>query len=99
MAVITLMPGYVQLTQESVIAYANCLIANWTQAGWNPQKHKEVLNHIAWSGVSNSVMNQVGPKTPSSGRFDAVDEFFDRAAASDVTLVENMKPQQPRRWQ
>jgi len=32
--------------------------------------------------------------TPACGRFDTLDEFFDKAAASEVTHVENKKPQQ-----
>jgi hypothetical protein len=46
-AVITLMQRYIQLPQESVRAYANRLKANWRQAGWNLQKHEEVLYYIA----------------------------------------------------
>jgi hypothetical protein len=93
-AVITLMQGYIQLPQESVRAYADRLKANWRQAGWNLLKYKEVLYDIAWAGLRNSLKNKVGQMTPACGRFDTLDEFLDKAAASEVTHVENKKPQQ-----
>jgi len=88
-AVITVMQRYIQLPQESVRAHANCLIANWRQAGWNLQKHEEVLYEIAWASIYNSLKNTVGPMMPACGRFDTFDEFFDMAAASEVTHVEH----------
>jgi len=87
--VITLMQGYIQLPQESVRAYANHLKANWRQAGWNLQKHEEVLYNIAWAGLRNSLKNKLGLMKPACGRFDTLDEFFDKAAASEVTHVTN----------
>jgi hypothetical protein len=93
-AVITLMQGYIQLPQESVRAYANRLKANWKQAGWNLQKHEDVLYNIAWADLRNSLKNKVGPMTPACGRLDTLDEFFDKGAALEVTHVGNKKPQQ-----
>jgi hypothetical protein len=97
--VITLMQKYIQLRQESVRAYANRVKANWKQAGWNLQKNEEVLYDIAWAALRNSLKNNVGPRTPACGRFDTLDEFLDKAAASEVTHVENMKPQQQQQKQ
>jgi hypothetical protein len=97
--VITLMHGYIQLPQESVRAYANRLKANWRQAGWNLQKHKEVLYDIAWAGLRNCLMNTVGPMRPACGRLESLDEFFDKAAASEVTPVDHKKPQQQQQQQ
>jgi len=98
-AVITLMQEYIQFPQESVRAYANRVKANWRQAGWNLQKNDEVLYDIAWAGLRNSLKNKVGPMTPACGRFDTLDEFFDKAMASEVTHVENKKPQQQQQQQ
>jgi hypothetical protein len=91
--VIPLMQGYIQLPQESVRAYANHLKAKWRQAGWNLQKHEEVLYDIAWAGLHNSLKNKVGPMTPACGKFDTLNEFFDKAVASEVTHVKNKTPQ------
>jgi hypothetical protein len=99
MAVITLMQGYIQLPQELVRAYVNHLKANWRQAGWNLQQHEEVLYDIAWAGLRNCLQNNVGPMTPACGRFDTLDEFFDKAAASDITHLENKMPQQQQQQQ
>jgi len=84
--VITLMQGYIQLPQESVRSYANCLKATWRHAGWNLQKHEAVLYDIAWAGLCNSLKNQVGLMTPACGRFDTFDKFFDKAAASELPM-------------
>jgi hypothetical protein len=97
--VITLMSGYIQLPRESVRAYANRLKANWRQDGWNLPKHEEVLYDIARAGLRNSLKHKVGPMTPAGGRFDTLDEFFAKPAASDVTHVENKKPQQMQQQQ
>jgi hypothetical protein len=93
-AVIRLMQEFTQLPQEPVRAYANRLKANWRQAGWNLQKHEEVLYDIAWAGLRNSLKNKVGPMTPTCGRFDTMDELFDKAAASEITHIDSKKPQQ-----
>jgi len=98
-AVITLMQEYIQLPQELVRAYANRVKVHWRQAGWNRQKHEEVLYDIAWAGLRNSLKNNVGPMTPSCGRYDTLDEFFDKAEASEVTHAENTKPQQQEQQQ
>jgi hypothetical protein len=68
--------------------------ANWRQAGWNLQKHEEVLYDIAWAGLRNSFKNNVALMTPACVRFDTLDEVFDKAAASEVTHVANKMPQQ-----
>jgi hypothetical protein len=98
-AVIMLMQGYIQLPQESVRAYANHLKANWRQAGWNLQKHEEVLYDSVWAGLCNSLKNQVELMTPACGRFDSLDEVFDKAVALEVTHVENKMPQQQQQQQ
>jgi len=99
LAVITLMQEYIQLPQRSVRAYANRVKANWRHAGWNLQKHEEVLYDIAWAGLRNSLQNIVELMTTACSRFDTLDVFFDKAAASEVTHVENQKPQQQQQQQ
>jgi len=98
-AVITLMQGYIQHRPESVRAYANCLNANWRQAGWNLQKTKEVLYDIACAGLCNTLKNKVGLITPAWGRFNTIEEFFDKTAASEVTHIESKKQQQQQQQQ
>jgi hypothetical protein len=66
---------------------------------WNLQKRKEVLYDIAWAGLRNSLKNKVGPRTSTCSRFDTLDQFFDKAAASEVAHVENKKPQQQQQLQ
>jgi len=95
-----LMQELMQLLQELVRAYANHLKANWRQAGWNLQKHKEFLYDIAWAGLCNSLKYKVGLMMPTCDRFDTLDEFLNTAAASEVTHVEKTKkPQQQQHQQ
>jgi hypothetical protein len=98
-AVIELMQGFIQLPKELVIAYANPLKVNSRQAVWNLQQHEEVLYNIAWAGQHNSLNNQFGPMTAAIGRFDTLNKFLDKAAALDVTHVENNKPRQEQQQQ
>ena len=92
--VITRMQEYTQLAQESVKVYANRVKANSRQAGWNLQKHDEVLYNIAYTALRNSLKNKVRPMTPSCSSVDTWDELFDKAESSEVTQVENKKAQQ-----
>jgi len=87
------MQEYIQHAQESVRAYANHVKGNCGQAGWNQQRHEEVLYNIARAGLRNSLKDKVGPRMPAAGRFDTLDEIFDNAVASEVTHVEHNKPQ------
>jgi len=70
------------------------LKANWRQPGWNLQTHEEVLYDIAWAGLCNSLRNRRGLITPARGRFDTLEEFLDKVNASEVSNIENKKPQQ-----
>ena len=88
------MREYIQIPKGSVRANANDGKANRRQAGWNLLKHEEVLYNIAWAGLRNSLKNKVGPMTPACSRFDTLEEFLNKAAASEVTHVKNQNPQQ-----
>jgi hypothetical protein len=99
MVVIMLIQGNINLSQELVRVYANCLNAIWRQAGLNLQMHEEVLYDIAWAGLPQSHKNQVGPMMPTCGRFDTLDEFFDKATALEVTHVDNKQPLQQQQQQ
>jgi len=81
--------GNIQLPQELVGAYANRVKANWRQAGWDLKEHEEVLYNIPWAGLRNYLKNKVGPMMPAYGRFDTLNQFFDEAAALEVTHVKN----------
>lgn len=89
MAVIQLMQEYVKLPQELVRAYANHVKPSWRQAGWNLLKLEVVLYDIARAGLPDSLKNKVGPMSPGCRRVDSLDEFFDKATASNVTHVKN----------
>jgi len=98
-AVMTPIQEYLQLPQELFRAYANHLKANQWHAGWNLQNHEDVLYDSAWAGLRNCLKNKVGPLTPTCRRLDTFDQILDKAAASEVTHVENMKPQQQQQQQ
>jgi len=98
-AVIALMQGYIQLPKDSVRAYANSLKAIWSQAGWNLQKHEEVLYDIACAGLHNSLKNKVELMTHTCGTTDTLDEFFDNATSSEATHVRTNHPQQQQKQQ
>ena len=54
---------------------------------WDTPGSFQWLNYIL-------LMNRVGTMMPACGRYDSLDKFFHKAAASEVTHVDNTKPQQ-----
>jgi hypothetical protein len=54
-AAITLTQEYIKLPPESVRVYAKRVKANWRHAGWNLQKHEELLYDIAWAGLISTL--------------------------------------------
>jgi len=85
--------------QELDKAYANCVKANWGQVGWNLLTPEELVYNIPEADICNSLRYNIGPLTPACIRFVSWAEFFDKAAASEVTHVENKKPQQQHQLQ
>ena len=84
---------------ESVRFYANRIKANWRLAGWLWQQNKK-LYEIAWGGLRPRLKSKIKPLSPKNGRFDCMEELFDRAAHSQVK-PDGTKPgpQQPQQQQ
>jgi hypothetical protein len=93
------MTDFLQGANEPVRVYANRIKANWRAAGWLPQDNKN-LYEIAWSGLRPGLKSKIKPLTPKNGRFDSMEELFDRAANSEVKLDgKKPQPQQPQQQQ
>jgi len=86
------MQEYLPLAQDLVRAYANRVIAKWTQNGSNQQTHEEVLFSIAWGFLPIVLKNTVGPMMSRSRGVEYNDQFFDKAVVSEVTHVKNETP-------
>jgi len=71
--------GYHDL-KECVWAYANRFRKNWREAGWDEQIHHKMLYSMIWSGLKEYLLPKIKPFTDQSGRFNNIDELFDRAA-------------------
>jgi hypothetical protein len=93
------MTDFLQGANEPVRVYANRIKANWRAAGWLPQDNKN-LYEIAWSGLRPGLKSKIKPLTPKNGRFDSMEELFDRAADSEVKPDgKKPQPQQPQQQQ
>jgi hypothetical protein len=77
------MTDCLQGTNELVRVYANRIKANWRSAELLPQDNKN-LYEIAWSRLRPGLKSKIKPLTPKKGRFDSMEELFDRAADSEV---------------
>jgi hypothetical protein len=82
---------FLQGANQPVRVYANRIKANWRAAGWLLQENKN-LYEIAWSGLRPGLKSKIKPLTPKNGRFDSMEELFDRAADSEVK-PDGKKPQ------
>jgi len=93
------MTDFLQGVNEPVRVYANPIKANWGAAGWLPQDTKN-LYEIAWSGLRPRLKSNIKLLTPKNGRFDSMEELFDRAADSEVKPDgKKPQPQQPQQHQ
>ena len=85
------MTNFLQRPNEPVRVYANRIKANWRAAGWLPQDNKN-LYEITWCGLRPGLKSKIRSLTPKNGRFDCMEELFDRAADSEVK-PDGTKPQ------
>jgi len=93
------MTDFLQGANEPVRVYANRIKANWRAAGWLRQDNKD-LYEIAWSGLQPGLQSKIKPLTPKNGRFDSMEELFNRAADSEVKPdSKKPQPQQPQQQQ
>jgi hypothetical protein len=90
-AAMTCMTDFLLGASELVRVYANRITANWRAVGWLPQDNKN-LYEIAWSGLRPGLKSKMKPLTPKNGRFDSMEQLFDRAADSEVKQ-DGKKPQ------
>jgi len=65
---------------ENVRAYANRLRRNWTESGWDEEHHKIILYDMIWAGLKPYLWPKLRPFTKTNGKFDSIDELFDRVA-------------------
>jgi len=77
------MSDFLEAANELVRVYANRIPANGRAAGWLPQDKKN-LYEIAWSGLWPGLKFKFKPLTPINGRFDSIEELFERGADSEV---------------
>jgi len=74
-----MMQGY-HNPDKNVRAYANRLRRNWRESGWDEEQHKIMLYDMIWAGLKPYLWPKLRPFTKTNGRFDSIDELFDRAA-------------------
>jgi len=58
--------------------YANRIKANGRASGWLPRDNRNCFE-IVWSGLRPGLKYKIKPLTAENGRFDSMEECFDRA--------------------
>jgi hypothetical protein len=78
--------------KETVRDFANRVRTNWREAGWDEAKREDLLYDIAWAGLRPVIKARIKPLADEeTGRFDTIDQLFNKAAASETNYV----PKQP----
>ena len=65
---------------ENVRAYANRLPRNWREAEWDEVEFQPMLYDMVWAGLKANLLPTLKPFTKENGKFNSIDEVFDRAA-------------------
>jgi hypothetical protein len=74
-----MMHGY-HSPDENVRAYADRLRRTRRESGWDEEHHKIMLYNVVWAGLKPYLWPKLGPFTKVNGRFDSIDQLFNRAA-------------------
>jgi len=79
---------------ENVRAYANRLRRNWREAEWDEVQFQPMLYDMVWAGLKANLLPKLKPFTKENGKFNSIDELFDRAADVETELEKYDKQQQ-----
>ena len=86
-------------SSETVREYANRIRTNWREAGWDEAKFEPMLYDLAWAGIRYNIQSRIKPlANEETGRFDSLDQLFDKAAAAE-TIYPPKQPQQQQQQQ
>jgi hypothetical protein len=65
---------------ENVRPYTNRLWHNWKQAEWDEVQFQPMLYDMVRAGLKANLLPKLKPFTKENGKFNSIDELFDRAA-------------------
>jgi hypothetical protein len=74
-----MMKGY-HNPDENVCAYANRLRRNWRESACDEEAHKIMHYDMIWARLKPYLWPKLRPFTKRNGRFDSINELFNRAA-------------------
>ena len=67
-------------TDQNVPAYAYRLRRNCGEAEWDKVHFQPMLYDMIWAGLRANLLPKLKPLTKANGKFNSIDEHFDRAA-------------------
>ena len=79
---------------ENVRAYANRLRRNWREAECDEVQLQPTLYDMVWAGLKADLLPKLKPFTKANGKFNSIDELFDRAADVETEPEEYDKQRQ-----
>jgi hypothetical protein len=87
-------------TKETVRDFANRIRTNWREAGWDEKDHQSILYDLAWTGLRPAIKARVKPLAEEeTGRFDSIDQLFDKASRAETKYIPPKPQQQPQQTQ
>jgi hypothetical protein len=82
-------------TKETVRDFANRIRTNWREAGWEEKANQGMLYDLAWTGLRPAIKARIKPLADEeTGRFDTIDQLFDKASRAETKYIPPPKPQQ-----
>ena len=78
----------------NIRAYANCLRCNWREAVLNELQFQPMLYDMVWAGLMANLLPKLKPFTKENGKFNSIEEHFDRAADVETEPEKYDKQQQ-----
>jgi hypothetical protein len=85
-------------SKEAVRDFANRVRTNWREAGWEEQDQKQghILYDLAWAGLRPGIRSRIKPfADEETGRFETIDQLFNKAAAAETNYVPKQSENQP----
>jgi len=87
-----IMQGY-HNPDENVRTYANRLRRNWSESGWDEEHQKTMLSDMIGAGLKPYLWPELRPYTKTNGRFNSINELFDRLADVETPRKSDMQQQ------
>jgi hypothetical protein len=88
-------------SDESVRDFESRTRSNWRDAGWHMDEEDDdsaesrILYDLAWAGLRPAIRTRIRPFAGKNGRFDTLEELFEKAHEVEIKPNRERRAQQP----